>query len=331
MGNRFNQEQYEAARYRSSALEYALSQGYDLKRKGNDYYMAGHDSMIFTNDGRWFWNSQGMSGGAIEFITLYERLPLNEAVLKLNGEDFQAKVAEVQKTIPKAEKAEFVPPTKTPTYKQMYGYLLNARKLDADIISQMVGNGSVYPSSHTTSSGSTKYNVAFIGKDDKGTPRSAFIRGCNSSHSFKLEVPGSDKSYPFAMVGKGVSSTLCVFESAIDALSHASMVKIAGGDWMDCHRISQGGNAPITAIKNFLTAHPEVTDIELCFDNDEAGQKITQQVLEKLEADPDIHIKATPSLPPVGKDWNDFLIVVRETMSTDNEPLPSLSSECLEL
>ena len=42
------------------------------------------NSMVFTTDGRWFWNSHSLKGRAIEFIMAYEDKTLPEAVLILN-------------------------------------------------------------------------------------------------------------------------------------------------------------------------------------------------------------------------------------------------------
>ena len=79
----YTKEQYEIARYDSSALEYAQAQGYSLIRQGSYYTMAEHDSMIFTPRGNWFWNSRHVSGGALEFMIYYEGKTLTEAVLTL--------------------------------------------------------------------------------------------------------------------------------------------------------------------------------------------------------------------------------------------------------
>ena len=79
----YTKEQYEAARYNSNALEYARSQGYELVRQGAYYTMKEHDSMVFTPQGTWFWNSRGVHGTAQEFQMYYENKTLTEAVLTL--------------------------------------------------------------------------------------------------------------------------------------------------------------------------------------------------------------------------------------------------------
>lgn len=51
--------------------------------------------------------------------------------------------------------------------------------------------------------------------------------------SFKMDVPGSDKS--FCLKGDGGSEIVAVFESAIDALSGATLRKLSGQDREDSH------------------------------------------------------------------------------------------------
>lgn len=92
----YTQEQYEQARYAANALDYARSRGYDLAPSGGGKYfkLAEHDSMVFTKDGRWYWNSRGVSGGALEFCMYYEQMSLPEAVLILTeGQNFQQQVS----------------------------------------------------------------------------------------------------------------------------------------------------------------------------------------------------------------------------------------------
>ena len=88
----YTQEQHEAAMRNNHALNYALSRGYQLVRNGQSYRMKEHDSMVFTLDGRWYWNSRSLSGRAVEFITQYElggssADNLVRAILILAGDD----------------------------------------------------------------------------------------------------------------------------------------------------------------------------------------------------------------------------------------------------
>ena len=80
----YTKEELNKAIENSSALEYAQSR-YQLKRIGNRYTMPEHDSMVFTQDGKWFWNSHGVHGNALDFMQKYEGKSFVEAVLTLAG------------------------------------------------------------------------------------------------------------------------------------------------------------------------------------------------------------------------------------------------------
>ena len=269
----FTDEQYKIARYETSALEYARTHNYDLVQMGRHYRLKEHDSMIFAPDGRWFWNAQGIQGGALELLMHYECMSLPAAVLALAGERDQEQThSNTYKPKPEdmnIKPVVFVAPLRGANYKQMYSYLIKSRGIDHQLISQLVKDKIIYPTTFKSlEKNSELTNVVFVGVDENGISRSAFQRGCSSYSTFKMETQGSHKTYPFAMRGSDESTTLCVFEGAIDALSHATIQKISDMDWQQCHRISQGGNAPIEGITNFLTANPNVRTVEICMDND---------------------------------------------------------------
>lgn len=215
-----------------------------------------------------------------------------------------------------AEKVPFSAPPRGKDFKRLFAYLVAARGLDYDIVSQLVKEKLIYASDHRPKgTDMVLHNVAFVGLDEQGVMRSAFVRGCSTMSSFKMEVAGSDKTVPFVVPGREVASRLYVFEAAIDSLSHASVEKLSGQDWQQAHRLSQGGNAPIETITRFLETHPRVTEVVLCMDNDAAGQKLTQRTQEQLVAAGYGHLQIRAESVPLGKDWNDYLKVWRSVLN----------------
>ena len=320
----FNDEQYKIARHESSALAYARAKGYDLvKESANTYHLREHDSMVFRTDGSWFWNSHGLKGGAIEFLMHYEGKTLPEAVLTLSdGKEHplsgeKARQPSVPYKKDPLEKKPFAVPSRSDNYRQMFAYLVKGRGLDNEIITSLAKQGLVYPTKYVDKKNSNVYtNVVFAGVDPSGSVRSAFQRGSATNSTFKMEINGSDKTVPFAITaGEPSAKTLCVFEGAIDAISHASVQKLAGADWQGCHRISQGGNAPIETITKFLDAHPAVDTVRLCFDNDSAGRIMSKQVHQNLIA-VGYQGKIENVPVPSGKDWNEYLQTWRETVAS---------------
>lgn len=320
---RYTQEQYQKARYESSALEYALSHGYKLiPQGGGKYYkMADHDSMVFSTNGHWWWNSRGINGGAIEFAMYFEEKTLPEAVLAVCGELENDNYRNIQrefaskKAIPDQPK-DFKLPEPSKNFKQMFAYLLRTRCLNYGVISDLVKNKQLYQSNFKTESGKEIANAVFVGYDADGNAKSAFQRGCSSFSSFKREISGSDKTAPFVIKGNENADTLYVFEGAIDAVSHASIYANVGFNYKNEFRLATGGNAPAKGIINCLAANPNITNIVLCFDNDSAGQKIEQKIKDALVSELDIskyNISSSPT--PIGKDYNDYCCKWKEMIA----------------
>ena len=312
----FTQEQFKYARFEANALEYALKQGYDLIKRGRFYVMRDHDSMVFTEDGKWFWNSRGLRGRAIEFIMNYEHRSLREAVLILSTGMSNSHSPKKATYLPTTERqTEFVLPERAENYSKMFWYLCEKRKLDPDIVKSLVNQDMLYQSKQGM-------NAVFVGYDKGGKPKSAFQRGTwenNTVPPFKRNVYGSDKSYPFCIKGKNDSNAVFVFEAAIDAISHASLYKLNGKDYKKSHRISLGG-LDIKPLLRFLKEYPEVENIILALDNDAAGQKATESIVQKFKElygkDGRYHIYITL---PKCKDWNEDLQAETEKRELSEE------------
>lgn len=308
----FTDAEYRIARG-CSALEYARSAGYHLVKDDNAYRLREHDSMIFTQDGRWFWNSQNLSGGAIEFIMHYENRSLPEAVCLLTSGTMQYAPQTATETESMGKKP-FELPEKAPTFKRLFAYLCNTRALDPEIIQELVRQQRLYEGIRQyrcTKTGElrTAHNVVFVGFDEQGIPRSAFQRGTNAAASFKRDVAGSDKKYAFCCPGRPDVTIVSVFEAAIDAISHATLAKGQSRDWQDRDRIALGGVSSLPLLY-YLQEHPQIQTVEFCLDADSAGNAATAHLAEVIkEADcaPAGGYVIQFSPPPQGKDWNIFL------------------------
>lgn len=105
------------------------------------------------------------------------------------------------------------------------------------------------------------------------------------------EQEGSDKQYSFCVPPLGKSSRVAVYEACIDALAHMTLED----GRTDKYRLSLGGIAAPKegaeratkkmkrpdALEHFLKEHPEVTEIEICTDNDFAGRWACAQLKEQ--------------------------------------------------
>jgi hypothetical protein len=149
----------------------------------------------------------------------------------------------------------------------------------------------------------------FVGYDKAGVPRYATVRGTRGN--FKGDVSGSDKRYSFALGSK--SANLHLFESAIDALSFATVEGIKDPDCFDGVLLSLSGvykpkwhiaeSALPPALAQYLESHPEAKNLHLHLDNDFAGQLAAETIMAILPKE----YAATDEPPPSGKDYNDCL------------------------
>jgi len=354
----FTKDQYDYARYETSALEYAIEEGYQLVSDGRStkyFHLKEHDSMLFTSDGRWFWNSYNLKGGALEFITNYESKNFVEAVLKLNNaleQDQQQKANHQQRPYQKKEQPAEEPkpfelPEKSGSFKRLFAYLCNTRYLDHDIVQDLIDQKRLYEGvnryrDRKTGEWNKFHNAVFVGYDQEGVPRSAFQRGLNSyaTTPFKGDVESSQKEIAFCVPGYSGVTKVIAFEASIDAISHASIAKMQGGDYKTADRIALGGVA-FEPLNNYLNSHQDVREIVLALDNDAAGINATERIQMELEVAGYIpgygyHISA--DVPTYAKDWNEVLQMMcggnqreSETPATDTQEPTESQEDDLEL
>ena len=153
--------------------------------------------------------------------------------------------------------------------------------IDKDIVDYFVENKLIYQDK--------KYkNVVFVGYDN-GKPRYAFKRSI--TQNFKADAYGSDKAFSFSFTNKD-STSLRVFEAAIDMLSFMTMKKISGYDFKDENYLSLAGasnqihanneaDLPV-ALKYFLERNKQIDTIYLHLDNDEVGRGASKKLEEIL-------------------------------------------------
>ena len=183
-------------------------------------------------------------------------------------------------------------------------YLKN-RGIDDDIIKYCIDNKLLYQELKTN-------NVVFIGYDNNHYIKYA---GCRSTGIKRImrDAKGSSKEFSFRLLSNTNKDSIHLFESSIDLLSYATLLKIKGYDWQNQNLIALAGvyqpanrieqsKVPITVL-NFLQNNPNIKQIVLHFDNDRAGRDATKAFIIALDNKYDIY-----DIPaPYGKDINDYL------------------------
>ena len=276
--------------------------------RGNTYCTRDHDSLKISN-GKWMWWSRGFGGSSaldylikvkgLQFIDAMKILT-NDSELALNNAPVLGESKQNKGT------RKLLLPEKSETNLEVIRYL-TGRGIDVEIIKDCIDEGLLYESL-------PYHNCIFVGFDESGNAAYAFYRATNGERSMG-EAAGSDKRYSFRIDRAG--STLHVFESAIDLLSYATIMKMRTGEWRAEPMLSLGGvyapsinskqsKLPI-ALENMTQNQTQINTIALHLDNDYAGRNAAAAIATKLEGR--CVIRDEP--PPYGKDCNDYLQQLR--------------------
>lgn len=272
--------------------------------RGNTYCTRDHDSLKISN-GKWMWWSRGFGGSsALDYLIKVKGLQFMDAMqiltddreLALNnapvlGENRQSKGSR-----------KLLLPEKSETDLEIIRYL-TSRGIDGEIIKACIDEGLLYESL-------PYHNCIFVGFDESGNAAYAFYRA-TTGERLMGEAAGSDKRYSFRIDRAG--STLHVFESAIDLLSYATIMKMRTGEWRAEPMVSLGGvyapsahnkqsKLPI-ALENMTQNQTQINTIALHLDNDYAGKFASDNIALQLCGDYTVRIEP----PPYGKDCNDYL------------------------
>ena len=262
-------EQIAAAK-QMSAIEflrrYRAADLVPCKTRG-EYQLKSHDSFkINGTSSIWHWKSRDIGGkSALDYLVYVEGCSFVEAV-RLLCEESPRYIPMRHEEI-EFHRPPFVLPPAAPDNLRVVAYLLE-RGIHREVIAECIRRGDLYESARY-------HNCVFVGRDEHGQPQYAALRGTyTQGRPFKQEVAGSQKRYGFYLPPDFDSRRVAVFESAIDAMAELSL----HGD--SKHRLSLGGiyapkegiGRPPAALEEFLRRHPEITEIELCLDNDARGR-----------------------------------------------------------
>ena len=269
---------------------------------GDIYSTQEHDSLKISN-GKWMWWSQGIGGrSALDYLVKVRGLSFTEAVEKITGQAATKPSFFVSDNTNRRE-SKLILPERNSNTDRVVNYLI-ARGIDPEIIQRCLDEGLLYESL-------PNHNAIFVGYDSDHVPRYACYRS-TLGYRYLGEASGSNKRYSFRMTGDGTSS-VHIFEGAIDVLSYATLLKLKGAVWRTKNLLSlagiyhpakstQNNKIPI-ALTQFLDDNPGIRRIVFHLDNDSAGQKAALAMMQVLPAS----LGKINAPPPYGKDMNDYL------------------------
>lgn len=267
------------------------------------YVTRTHDSLKISN-GLWYWFSQSIGGkSALEYLIKVRDYSFLQAVETIVG-SVVAAPPKIYKTVNKTIPDRLMLPKKAPNNDKVKSYLIG-RGIDEDIIQECIDNDLIYQQYPNN-------NVVFVGYDPNKKARYAMCRGTNSSR-YMQEATGSHKAFSFRLEALENSDSVHLFESAIDLLSYATLMKLEDKEWYNHSLLSLAGvykpamkleesKLPL-ALNFYLNQHPDVKKIYLHLDNDVAGRESTEALKYLLSKQ--YEVIDNPS--PIGKDVNDFL------------------------
>ena len=282
----FTKEQREQAR-RTDLANFLISHGEKVKKSGSEYEWLDGSQKVTIRGHLWYHQYEQKGGDAVDFVCRFYNKDYAEAVeMLLNGIGGQII------TSPSIEKSHkpFELPPRNDRMSRVFSYLLLTRGIDKDVLYEFVRKKMIYESSDF-------HNAVFVGYDSRGKPRHAHKRGTVTSNSYKGNVAGSQPEYSFHWYG--TSDKMFLFEAPIDMLSYISMYK---ENWQE-HSYAASCSVSDRVLFQCLNDNPNIKNVFLSFDNDEAGQTANKRIAEKLNK---LNIK-NEILIPTHKDWNEDL------------------------
>ncbi len=265
----------------------------------NEYNTKTHGSLKISK-GMWIWNKTGIGGRtALDYL------------IKVQGMGFVAAVERLCEAAPFSFSAGGHPPP--PAFHLPLAHTRNTkvaaylrwRGLEKILIHHCLETGNLYETKKEHR-GKSYHNCVFVGTDTENVPRYAMQRGAFSM--FRGEVAGSDKRFGFCFSAGKAPTRLVVCESAIDALSCASL-QMEASDFESTAYLSLGGTAPL-ALRQYLKDHPQMEAVTLALDNDPAGREAAEKLGAELDGK---KYEVQKVFPSTGKDWNEILCQHRQT------------------
>ena len=283
----YTQEQKDRART-TDLVDLLQRQGEHLKRSGAEYQWRDGSNKVTIRGNLWYHQYDQVGGDAIDFVRRFFNKDYPEAMeYLLNGYGGTLTAAPPVKK----ETKNFEMPLRNDTMRRVYAYLLHQRGLSRDVVYAFAHKNMIYESL-------PHHNAVFVGFDMDGVPRHAHKRGTGSQSTYKGNAEGCVPEYSFHW--NGTSDKIFLFEAPIDMLSYISL---------NPHQWQKNTYAASCSVADrvlfqCLKDNPNIKEVYLCLDNDEAGQIAAKRISDKLF----VQGYKTEILTPINKDWNEDLI-----------------------
>ncbi len=286
----FTDDQLHQAR-NANIVDLLHRQGETVKRSGTEYQWGEGSNKVTIRGNQWFHQYDRDGGDPIKFVRRFYNMSFPDAVQFLLGSNCGVIALQPEQQRRPREEKKFELPARNDNMRRVYAYLLHQRKLDRSVVDTFAHQNMIYEAAQT-------HNVVFVGYDIHGVPRHAQKRSTASEGTYKGNATGSMMEHAFHWHGTG--ENMFLFEAPIDMLSYISMTK---GGWKE-HSYAAACSVTDKVLFQMMKDNPNIKNVFVCFDNDEAGQTAAMQLCAKLST---MNIPAW-TLVPQNKDWNEDLV-----------------------
>ena len=285
---------------KADLAQWLKASGIELKSVGRWHRTEAHSSLRIQGN-RWYHNSKGIGGNAIQYLVKYFGYTVNDAIVELSKLEKNVVKEKNIKCMCKCDSShnEFVFGNISlhKDQRRVLAYLVKTRGIPAFEVLSQINSGNLFQESKTG-------NAIFPMKNEKGEIIGAEVCGTLNFENtrYKGIKQNSDMAYGFAVGEKQNPQYILFFESAIDLLSFITISKAKGKTLKSCLFVSMAG-LRFAVFENMIRTFGNSETIPvLCTDNDVAGKTFTDHCRS-------IHKTAVAKSPDSNsKDWNEQLL-----------------------
>ena len=286
---------------RTDLVALLRSRGETLKKLGSEWEWKFHEERVTIRGHLWFDQYTQKGGDAVDFFRYFYGESEEQAtamLLNCSLSDLEKLPARSPPGLPRTKQEEpkhlEIPPAHS-NMRRAFAYLCQTRGITPEVVSAFARKGLLYESAD-------HHNAVFVGRDEQGEIRHLHARGTLTGSNFRQTLPGSEKEYSFHW--QGANGKLYAFEAPIDLLSYISLHPEG---WQKHSYVALCG-VSAAPIHHLLETQPQLEEVTLCLDSDEAGQAAARRIAGELLREWNVTVSAEfPTL----KDWNDELLSFR--------------------
>lgn len=274
-----------------SIVSFCEQNGIALKGNRKWYSLIEHDSLVVNAENNTFiWNSRGLSGDIINFVTAYYDVEFKKAIELIIGESSSIERYESHSGNQELERERNTERltdelNESKNMKNVFAYLIKTRGISKDIVQEFVDQKLIKQDKNN--------NIIFKTFDDSGNLIAVSRKGTGGAFFQRIEPDSENVGFRFK-VGDTVNQVY-FFESPIDLMSYYELNK---EKLANVELIAMGG-LKYSIIESYLEKQGS-SSVVLAVDNDKAGEKFIETV---QVADVNVTIEK-----PMLKDWNEDLI-----------------------